>query len=304
MLNTEIIKSQEGLNDLTEDQLKTIATLANNTIKSEVATEKGKVLGRFDADIESLTGITKTGQPTHVFLKEAFASKLAESGQNPELQNTIDSLQTKISELQNAGDSSGALKAELDKQAALVEQLRADQVNAAKEWETKLAEKDQKYNGTLVDNAFNEALAGLKFKDEALIPASVRNAFISQVKGELLNKYKTTFNESGGIEFLDADGKTVRNAENAQYPFTAKELFAKSLESILDTGKQAKGGGAVGGESKKVNINISEASTQVQADEIIVGQLLADGMVKGTPEFSNKHAEIRTANNIKSLPIQ
>ena len=45
MLNKEVIKSQDGLSDLNEDQLTAIVTLANNTIKSEVATEKGKVFG-------------------------------------------------------------------------------------------------------------------------------------------------------------------------------------------------------------------------------------------------------------------
>ena len=80
MLSKESIKSQEGLGDLSEDQLSTIVTLANNTIKSEVATEKGKVFGRFDGDIESLTGIAKEGnEPTHVYLKNAFATKLSYS---------------------------------------------------------------------------------------------------------------------------------------------------------------------------------------------------------------------------------
>ena len=310
MLNKESIKSQDGLGDLSEDQLSTIVTLANNTIKSEVATEKGKVFGRFDGDIESLTGIAKEGnEPTHVYLKNAFATKL--SSGSPELTKQLEELQAANNDLKSkikSGGGSEALQAELDKATALVNQLREDQSTTTKTWETKLAEKDTMYNDTLVDNAFNEALAGLKFKDEALIPTSVRNAFVSQVKGELLNKYKTQFTDQEGkrvLEFLGDDGQPVRNEENARYPYTAKELLSKGLETILDTGKQQSGGGSgSGGKKQGGAVNLSEATTQVQADELIVNQLLSDGLVKGTPDFSAKHAEIRTASNVNKLPIQ
>jgi hypothetical protein len=40
-------------------RLKTVVELANNTIKDVVATEKGKMFGRFDEDIKELTGIEK-----------------------------------------------------------------------------------------------------------------------------------------------------------------------------------------------------------------------------------------------------
>ena len=73
MLNTEIIKSQEGLNDLTEDQLQTIVTLANNTIKSEVSTKAGKLRGLYDQDILRITGVPKVGaEANHIYFERAF----------------------------------------------------------------------------------------------------------------------------------------------------------------------------------------------------------------------------------------
>jgi hypothetical protein len=54
MLNDQIIKAQTGLEALTDDQIKTVVELANNTIKDVVATEKGKMFGRFDEDIKEL----------------------------------------------------------------------------------------------------------------------------------------------------------------------------------------------------------------------------------------------------------
>jgi hypothetical protein len=308
MLNDQIIKAQTGLETLTDDQIKTVVELANNTIKDVVATEKGKMFGRFDEDIKELTGIEKEGGNPYPHLpKRAFAKKLASAGKDPEIENKINELTEENTALKakiKDGDSSGVLKAELEKRETLIEQLRADQEKSKSEWQKKLEEREQKYQSTLVDNAFNEALSGLKFKDENLIPLAARKAMINAVKGELLSKYKASFTEDGTLEFLDENGQIVRNADNARHPYTAKDLLSKGLESILDKGREQTGGGAQGGNKKGTPINLSGAKSQVEADEMLSQKLMAEGLAKGTPEFMAKHYELRTEARVHELPLQ
>jgi hypothetical protein len=232
---------------------------------------------------------------------------LASAGKDPEIENKINELTEENTALKakiKDGDSSGVLKAELEKRETLIEQLRADQEKSKSEWQKKLEEREQKYQSTLVDNAFNEALSGLKFKDENLIPLAARKAMINAVKGELLSKYKASFTEDGTLEFLDENGQIVRNADNARHPYTAKDLLSKGLESILDKGREQTGGGAQGGNKKGTPINLSGAKSQVEADEMLSQKLMAEGLAKGTPEFMAKHYELRTEARVHELPLQ
>jgi hypothetical protein len=314
-LNIDDFKAQTGLEALTDDQLKTVVDLANNKTKEAIDIEKGKMFGRFDEDIKELTGIEKHEipydrggiTPTHIYLKGAFAKKLASAGSDPEIENKINELTEENTALKakiKDGDSSGVLKAELEKRETLIEQLRADQEKSKTEWQKKLEEREQKYQSTLVDNAFNEALSGLKFKDENLIPLAARKAMINAVKGELLSKYKASFTDDGTLEFLDENGQIVRNADNARHPYTAKDLLSKGLESILDKGREQTGGGAQGGNKKGAPINLSGAKSQVEADEMLSQKLMAEGLAKGTPEFMAKHYELRTEARVHELPLQ
>ena len=79
---------------------------------------------------------------------------------------------------------------------------------------------------------------------------------------------------------------------------------------VLETGRKQTGagstGGHTGGNGSGGTIDLSGATTQDQAHEIIAKQLMAQGKVNGSKEFSDAMAQAWKDNHdaIKALPIQ
>ena len=80
-----------------------------------------------------------------------------------------------------------------------------------------------------------------------------------------------------------------------------------SLKDVIDTGKQQPGGGTQPNPSpshRTVNLDLSTAKTQQEADVQIENYLLSTGLTRDNVEFGNKALEIRNENNVSDLPIR
>ena len=79
------------------------------------------------------------------------------------------------------------------------------------------------------------------------------------------------------------------------------------MKDVIDTGRQQSGGGT--GPTKPnnhqtVNLVLSTAKTQQEADVQIENYLLSTGLTRDNVEFGNKALEIRNENNVSDLPIR
>ena len=80
-----------------------------------------------------------------------------------------------------------------------------------------------------------------------------------------------------------------------------------SLKDVIDTGKQQPGGGTKPTQPSNhqtVNLDLSTAKTQQEADIQIENYLLSTGLTRDNVEFGNKALEIRNENNVSDLPIR
>ena len=80
-----------------------------------------------------------------------------------------------------------------------------------------------------------------------------------------------------------------------------------SLKDVIDTGRQQPGGGTKPNpqpDHRTVNLDLSTAKTQQEADIQIENYLLSTGLTRDNVEFGNKALEIRNENNVSSLPIR
>lgn len=312
----DVVKQNTSLKDLSDDQVNAVVTLGNNLTQQRIGEKTKEYYDRLDVDIEEATGLKKEpSEKTFEFMKRAIKTGSKElSGQLATLKSEKDALEAQV----KSGNVTDAVK----KQITDLEGKIKDKESEVTQWKDKYTNdfgtKEKELNDALaknmtirVDHQFAEALTGIKFIEEAKLPKVARDATVSAAKIQVLNEFKPEYIDDGkGGEKLvwkNAQGEIARNPENKLEPFTTAELITKHLNPIIDHGRQQQGSGSTapaGAASGKGQFFLNGAKTQVEADEMIVQHLIAEGVPKNTKEFDTKLKEIRTENKIPELPIR
>ena len=312
MLTVEMLQQNTALTGLTEAQLNAIAEMSRNDENTVIGTRIGSLHGQYDTDIFNITGVAKNqGEKSYDYAKRVLtdyknqiASSATVSAQLANAKKEVETLKQKIAE----GNVDETVKQQLKDSKALVAQL---QQQLTEQTNTVAKQKEQyeaQIKGIYVDNAFNEALSGLKFKSG--IAESVRDILVKAAKAEVLAKGTPDFVEQNGTKvlvFRDKDGNLLNNPANNLNPYSASELLMQTaLKDVIDTGRQQGGGGTGGngGGGGGTGLDLSGARTQVEADELITNYLLGLGLTRDSREFSEKSMALRTESNVAQLPIR
>ena len=315
MLTIEMLQQNTALAGLTEAQLNAIAEMSRNDENTVIGTRIGSLHGQYDTDIFNITGVAKNqGEKSYDYAKRVLtdyknqiASSATISAQLTNAKKEVETLKQKIAD----GNVDETVKQQLKDSKALVAQLQqqlTEQTNAvAKQKE----QYEAQIKGIYVDNAFNEALSGLKFKSG--IAESVRDILVKAAKAEVLAKGTPDFVEQNGTKvlvFRDKDGNLLNNPANNLNPYSASELLMQTaLKDVIDTGRQQGGGGTGpggngGNGGNGGTIDLSGIKTQVDADRAIETYLLGLGLTRDSEEFAQKSMSIRNENNVSKLPIR
>lgn len=317
MLTESVIKANQTLANLTPEQIAAITTLSQNDENQVIATKYGELYGQFDTIVKEVIGEDKPqGKKTTEWVKEhlvGLKTKAEKAGDTTELENLKKELaQAKEDLKNNAGDKN--LKSEVDRLAKevadekqRVKDLQTNMTKTQQEWEAKVKAEQEKMIALKIDNEVNAALAGMKFKDEKLIPADLRKIAIDAAKAKILAEGKAEWIDDGKggqrLVFRDANGQVRNNPENALNPFTIGELLTKELAPVIDAGHKQAGAGTTGGNNgqgggnRSFSFDVNGAKSIVEADEIFTKAWLAQGKPKSDPEYNTKWQEMR-----KSLP--
>ena len=309
MITADILKANEQLAKLTDEQIASIVTLSTNDVNAEIGKKIGELYRQLDTTIDTSTGIARKGdEKTYNYLERAIKEL---KGSMP----NVEEMKGKIKTLTDEKIRLEALIAEGSKDtetAQLLNQAKAE-LKSTKDLylglQTKFDEQAKTHKSELfglrVENELTNALNGLKFKAE--IPANVTktfvNAAISKVKG-LNPDYVDDVNGGKRLVFRDANGVVISNPTNLA-PYTAAELLGNELKDIIAI-KGAKGTGTQvdGGGSNNDTVTIGNARTQQEAMTIISKSLCAQGLTAGSKEFQTKLDAAWAENKVKSLPVK
>ena len=314
MITIEMLNQSESLKGLTDAQKLAITTLSSNDEATVIGTKIGALHGQYDADILSISGISKTdGEKSYDYLKRVLGEYKTKLDGTKTLSAQLETQKKKVTELETklaAGGSDEAVKQQLKDARHQVTQLQTQLT--AKTGELDRAKKDyeQKEKDLQVGFAFTNATAGIKFKADVSEP--VKKILLAAAKDEILAKGTPDFVDGGNggkkLVLRDAAGNTLNNPKNNLNPYTIEELVMEtSLKDVIDTGKQQPGGGTGPTKPNKhqtVNLDLSTAKTQQEADVQIENYLLSTGLTRDNVEFGNKALEIRNENNVSDLPIR
>ena len=315
MLTIEMLRQSSALTGLTDDQLNAIAEMSRNDENTVIGTKIGALHGQYDADILDITGIKKKdGEKSYDYAKRVLGEYKTKAESAKTIQTQLTAAQAQVAELQSklekgAGDET--LKQQLKDAKAQVTQLQTQLQTKETEFNTKKAEFDKTIKDTHVDYAFQAATAGLKFKSGITEP--IQKTLLNAAKAEVLAKGTPDFIEDGQggkkLVIRGADGNILNNPKNNLNPYTMQELVMEtSLKDVIDTGRQQIGGGTGGFGSGSGGtggtLDLSGIKSQVEADKAIEAHLLANGLTRDSQEFADQSMQLRTENNVASLPIR
>lgn len=315
MLTIEMLRQSSALTGLTDDQLNAIAEMSRNDENTVIGTKIGALHGQYDADILGITGIKKKdGEKSYDYAKRVLGEYKTKAESTKTIQTQLTAAQAQVAELQSklekgAGDET--LKQQLKDAKAQVTQLQTQLQTKETEFNTKKAEFDKTIKDTHVDYAFQAATAGLKFKSGITEP--IQKTLLNAAKAEVLAKGTPDFIEDGQggkkLVIRGADGNILNNPKNNLNPYTMQELVMEtSLKDVIDEGRQQIGGGTRGFGSGSGGaggtLDLSGIKSQVEADKAIEAHLLANGLTRDSQEFADQSMQLRTENNVASLPIR
>lgn len=314
MITIEMLNQSESLKGLTDAQKLAITTLSSNDEATVIGTKIGALHGQYDADILSISGISKAdGEKTYDYLKRVLGDYKTKLDGTKTLYAQLEAQKKKVTELEAklaAGGSDEAVKQQLKDARHQVTQLQTQLTTKTEELDKAKKDYEQKEKDLQVGFAFTNATAGIKFKADVSEP--VKKILLAAAKDEILAKGTPDFIDDGKggnkLVLRDAAGNTLNNPKNNLNPYTIEELVMEtSLKDVIDTGKQQSGGGTQPNPSpshRTVNLDLSTAKTQQEADVQIENYLLSTGLTRDNVEFGNKALEIRNENNVSDLPIR
>ena len=312
-LTPEVIKANEVLTGLSEDQITAIATMSANDETTVINTKVGEIHGRYEEDIKAVAGVEKNqGEKSYDYMKRVIGDYKTKVEGSSGLQTQIDSYKSEIQTLKgqiaaNSGDET--LKTQLKDTQSKLELLQTQYNTDKEQWGTSKKEFESQITKIQVDTEFSKALSGIKFKTG--YSDTIQKTLISSAKDGILGKYQPDWVEANGekvMVFRDSKGEIVRNKANSLEPYTAEELVKESLKDALDLGTTKTGTGTSDKRGQNVIevelADISSAKTQVEADDLIVKHLMQLGVTRGTAEFAEKQTKIRNDLQVGKLPLK
>lgn len=315
MLTIEMLRQSSALAGLTDAQFTAIAEMSKNDENTVIGTKIGALHGQYDADIFGITGIKKKdGEKSYDYAKRVLNEYKTKAGSVKAIQTELTTAKAEVADLQaklekNSGDET--LRQQLKDAKTQVTQLQTQLKTKETEFNSKKAEYETALKNTHIDYAFQAATTGLKFKSG--ITESIQKTLLNAAKAEILAKGTPDFIDDGQgskkLVIRGADGNILNNPKNNLNPYTLQELVMEtSLKDVIDTGRQQQGGGTGGFGSGSGGtggtLDLSGIKSQVEADKAIEAHLLASGLTRDSQEFADQSLQLRTENNVASLPIK
>ena len=314
-LTTELLKGNAATAGLSDEQINAVVEMSRNDETAVIGQKTGEIYGGLDADILAASGIAKNGtEKTYDYAKRVIGEIKGQAGNAQQLQSQISELSKEKARLEKViadGGADAETKRELTK-------AKADLANVTKEYgelKTKFDNAENEHQkalfGMKIDGEMAKATAAIKFKAD--LPTSVTAVLMEQAvaKVKAMNPEYIDDGNGGKVLAFNQNGTTMRNPENNLRPYTAAELVARELKTmgVLDTGRVQTGAGTKPqptGTGNGGTVDISGARTQDEAHEIIAKQLMAQGKINGSKEFSEAMAQAWKDNRdtIKALPVR
>jgi len=311
MLTKDLLKGQQGLQDLTNEQIDSIVRLSKNDEDSVISKKIEEIHSSYDKDIKEVVGKEKPhGVKTYTFLKEILHD-LKKNTLDEDTKKELDILRGKRDEFEKGrGDKSQKvleLEQKLkDKESEYLAKIE-DAKGKAKEYKNELDKLAQDTERMKFKTLAIESTSNLRLKE--VIPESIyRRAFDIELD-TAISKYKIdTIDENGKQIQVLRDKSTndiLRNANKELAPMSIGDYLVSKLGDFYDDSDR---GGKGSGHPNRSNQSGSKfnltSKNRVSAISEIQNYIIKDlGIKKTDPNFAEKQSEIYEESGARDLPM-
>lgn len=289
-LTAELLKGQEALSGLTEEQVNAVVALSANDEKAVIGKTFGQIHSELDESIKSITGIGKeNNEKTSDYMRRMLSSQ----------KENIDTLSTKVGELEQKvkdGIGSEELKTQLASKDATIADLQKKYQSKSDEIKSLKEENEKTLFGYRVGSELSAAMSGIEFADGT---NDAMKAFAIEKAMGIVKGMNPTFVKSADgkdvLIFKDADGVEMRDPENAMNLFTAHGLLKSELAKLGVLSTEEKGGGAGGG-APKPKQTIGGCSTKAEAYDKMAEILKSRGISRHDSRWEDEMYELTKQN--------
>jgi len=271
MLKAEVLRANEPLKELTDEQIRIIVALSKNDEEQMKTTIVREVHDRYDQDIEELTGLKREPtEKTYKFLKRAVGAKLEGV---EELNKTIKTLEAEKKELLEKGDDQriDELTKQIKEKTDRIELMKTKHAEALKEKENEIQMQMSSLEDFKVSSMFQGSVSGVKLDDT--IPQAARDAVVQQTE-QYVKGLKREWID-GKLRFLDDNDEIMRDKTTLE-PLTIEAITKQRLQPI--TAGERKGGGAGGKAPKGKTGSLLEAKDKGELTELARQQAMSEGL--------------------------
>lgn len=311
-LTVDLLKAQEGLSGLTDEQLNSIVGLSERDEETVVNRKYGELRGQVDTIVAAESAIKRNdGEKSSEYLTRALKQMKAAADEGVTFKTTNADLEAQIVKLKDdiaKGTGNEHLKAELEKIRG--DLASAKKVNAELQAAATKAAADfkGKIEGYKMESEIAAALSGLKFKGE--FPEATRQALVTLATQNVKNSKHVYDETAGAFIFQNEDGTPMKDTSLNNLTVGDKLKDELTKMGVLDTGRQQGGAGGNppvgGGGGGAALVDIGTAKTQMEATDAIERQLMAQGHAKSDPDWHTLFAKAYDEHKevIMKLPLR
>lgn len=302
-ITADLIKQQDSLKDLTDDQIKAVETLSKNDEEAVIHSKRGEFYNQFDKEILEYSGYPKEGhERASDYAKRVLAAQKAQIEELSTYKTKVGELQTQITSLKDGKvDAATTQKIkDLESELATVKDTHQKEIQAK---EALLTEKEKALISEKEETEFAKAISGMNFKKDDQ-SAALKAIALKQAKADL--KSEATMEVADGkVIWRDAKGEIIRNAKNGNEPATTADLLMPKLAPVIDQGRKVTGTGgktAEGSTFSATGFNPT-AKTKTEFYSQASDYLIAQGQERTDPKFAAKLSELSKEFNAQDLPV-
>lgn len=298
-LTLDLLKAQEGLSGLTDEQLTSIVGLSERDEETVINRKYGEMHGQVDTIVATESAIKRNdGEKSSDYLTRALKQMKAAADEGvtlKEANNTLNAQITKLKEDIAKGAGNETLKQEL-------ENLRGD-LTSAKKVNTELQnsldkvtnEYKVKLEGFKMESELGSALSRVALKKE--LPEATKQALLTLAKQNVMAAKHVYDETAGAFIFQNADDTPIK--DKSLNNVTVEAMLKAELEKmgVLDAGRQQGGAGGnppKGGGSS--TLDLSGVSTQVEATDLIEKYLMGQGHAKSDRDWHDLYEKLYDEN--------
>lgn len=308
-LTLDILKAQEGLSGLTDEQLNSIVGLSQRDEEAVVNRKYGELRGQVDSIVATESAVKRNdGEKSSDYLTRVLKSMKTAADEGVTFKETNATLTAEIEKLKKdiaEGKGNEQLKADLEKvqkELAAAKKINGELQTAATQ---AAAEYKSKLEGFRMEGELGSALTSVALKKE--LPEATRQALLQLAKQNVMGAKHVYDETAGAFIFQDAEGNPLK--DKSLNNLTVANMLTAELErmGILDTGRQQGGAGGQGGSGGQggAAADLSSARTQPEALDIIERQLMAQGHAKSDSNWQETFDQVWKDNlaTIEKLPL-